>query len=284
MGETVPFKRNDVDAALSDDRIYSNEEVSEIIGIALRNAQDGAGTTVNHEEMRSIAAEFGLGGGDIQRALDTLAEKQQERELADQAGLAFKLHAATFVVINAGLLLINLLASPNDAWFLYPLICWGVVVALHGIAVKYAPAAPWLLLEPLAKHYGMHGAYAGPLNGRNRAAFYIDDVYGALAKANGIVELTDDALVLEYEISDKIFGAIKSKVREEIVPYEEIMGVHLQRCMWNAKLTLQGRRLSTFADVPSAKGGEATLTFKREHRNAAAHLAQALQARCAQTN
>lgn len=278
MGDTVPFNRKDSDAqARDDERIYSNEEVSEIIGVALRNAQSGDGSTVNHSEMLSIASEFGLGGGDIQRALQELAEKQDLRETSEMAALAFKLHVMAFAAICTGLFLINMISVPSFWWFLYPVVCWGSVIMLHGIAVRYLPPTFWMMLDPaLGEHFNGRGAWSGQLDGSGRAPFYIDEVYGSIAKANGIAEITDDALVLEYEIADSWFGAIKSKVREVIVPFEEISGVRFQRSMWNTKLSLQGRRMSTFSDVPMAKSGEVTLMFQREHRGAAEHLAREL--------
>lgn len=281
MGETVPFNRSGDAAPANDDRIYSNEEVSEIIGIALRNAQTGDGTTVNHAEMLSIASEFGLSGGDIQRALDSLAEKEEALEIADKTALAFKLHVATYLAIIAGLFGINLISDPSYWWFLYPGILWGSIVVLHGIAQKYAPTAPWLLIESMVdQHHKGRGIWSTSVGSGGRATFYIDDVWGSFAEANGIAEIKDDVLVLEYEMRDSIFGALKSKVREELVPLDDIAGVRLQRGMWSAKLSLQGRRLSTFANVPTATGGEVTLVFKRENRDAAERLARELQERC----
>ncbi len=281
MGETVPFNRKEGDPAAAEDRIYSNEEVTEIIGIALRNAQSTDGATVNHEEMLSIAGEFGLGGADIQRALDDLAEKQTVREQTGQVVLAFKLHALTYIVIIAGLLAVNLLTTPSYAWFLFPAVVWGTIVVLHGIAVKYMPSAHWLLLEPMInQHYKGRGIWPTRLEDSGRATFYIDDLYGAFAKANGIAELTDDGLLLEFEIKDSIFGAFKSKVRQEFVPFEEITGIRLQRGMWNSKLCLQGRRLSTFSKMPTSEGGEVTLMFRREYRGSVERLARELRERC----
>jgi len=275
MGETVPFNRKDGDAQAPDqERIYSNEEVSEIIGIALRNAQTGDGSTVNHEEMLSIAGEFGLGGADIQRALDNLAEKQLDHDTSEKVVLAFKLHALTLTVICGGLFFINLLSGTEVWWFLYPLVCWGSVVVLHGLAVKYMPPAFWAMM--VDEHYKGRGIWPTQTGASGRATFYIEDVHGGFAEANGIVETTDDALVLEFEVKDSIFGAFKSGVREEIVPYSEIAGYRLQRGMWNSTLSLQGRRLSTFSDIPMAKGGEVTLTFRREYRAAVEQLAREL--------
>jgi hypothetical protein len=279
MGETIPFDRKEGDAnAPIEDRIYSNEEVTEIIGTALRNAQANDGSTVNHEEMLNIASEFGLGGADIQRAIDNLADKQSSQGLMEKVVLAFKLHVATCAVFSTALFFINLLTGTEIWWFMYPLVLWGSVVVLHGLIVKFMPAKYWAMM--IDEEYEGQGSWRTQIGTPGRAAFYIDDVYGAFAEANGIAEVTDDALVLEFEVKDSIFGALKSKVREEIVPFDEITGVRLQRGMWNSKLTLQGRRLSTFSDVPMADGGEVTLMFQRENRTAVEHLAKELSDRC----
>ncbi len=41
----------------------------------------------------------------------------------------------SYVVVNAGLAILNLVTSPDHLWFFYPLIGWGVGVAIHAISV-----------------------------------------------------------------------------------------------------------------------------------------------------
>lgn len=43
----------------------------------------------------------------------------------------FYAHAALFVVVNLVLLGINLLTTPSEPWFLYPVWGWGILLALH---------------------------------------------------------------------------------------------------------------------------------------------------------
>jgi hypothetical protein len=45
----------------------------------------------------------------------------------------FYQHLAVYVVINAGLVAINLLTSPRYLWFVWPLLGWGIGVALHAL-------------------------------------------------------------------------------------------------------------------------------------------------------
>lgn len=49
-------------------------------------------------------------------------------------------HLTSFVVVNIGLITLNLATSPQHLWFLYPFIGWGVGLAAHGMSVfNYMP-------------------------------------------------------------------------------------------------------------------------------------------------
>lgn len=54
--------------------------------------------------------------------------KQRVSQIRD-----FYQHLAVYLVINAGLVLINLLTSPQSLWFVWPLLGWGIGVALHAL-------------------------------------------------------------------------------------------------------------------------------------------------------
>ncbi len=42
-------------------------------------------------------------------------------------------HLMVFAVVNTGLLAINLIASPGRLWFYWPLLGWGIWLALHAV-------------------------------------------------------------------------------------------------------------------------------------------------------
>jgi hypothetical protein len=45
-----------------------------------------------------------------------------------------------YIVVNIGLLVVNLLTSPDQLWFFWPMIGWGIGVAIHGMKVfNYMP-------------------------------------------------------------------------------------------------------------------------------------------------
>ena len=44
-------------------------------------------------------------------------------------------HLAVYMIVNAFLLVINLLTSPHALWFYWPLLGWGIGIAIHAAAV-----------------------------------------------------------------------------------------------------------------------------------------------------
>jgi|WetSurMetagenome_2_1015567.scaffolds.fasta_scaffold176986_2 two-component system, LytTR family, sensor kinase len=48
---------------------------------------------------------------------------------------AFYEHLFVYIVIVSGVTIINFLDSPDDLWFYYPIIIWGIIVIAHAIKV-----------------------------------------------------------------------------------------------------------------------------------------------------
>jgi hypothetical protein len=44
---------------------------------------------------------------------------------------SFYSHLAVYIIGNLGLFLINMLTTPNVLWFLWPLLGWGIGLAMH---------------------------------------------------------------------------------------------------------------------------------------------------------
>jgi len=45
-----------------------------------------------------------------------------------------------YIIVNIGLLVINLLTAPNYLWFFWPMLGWGIGVVFHGMKVfNYMP-------------------------------------------------------------------------------------------------------------------------------------------------
>ena len=62
-------------------------------------------------------------------------QKYQKAKERVQALKGFYIHLTVYVLVNVLLCTINLLASPGRLWFYWPLLGWGIAVALHALRV-----------------------------------------------------------------------------------------------------------------------------------------------------
>jgi hypothetical protein len=67
---------------------------------------------------------------------ETELRRLAERRVDAKAG--FWIHAAIFVVVNAGMALANLTAMSASPWLLWSAGCWGLALIVQGVVV-YAP-------------------------------------------------------------------------------------------------------------------------------------------------
>ena len=70
------------------------------------------------------------------------ATEQQERFLRAKRRVAtlrgFYFHLTVYCLVNLLLVVIDLLTSPLVLWFYWPLLGWGIGLAMHGLAVSGA--------------------------------------------------------------------------------------------------------------------------------------------------
>lgn len=71
---------------------------------------------------------------------DADLRRRAERRVAAKAG--FHNHALVYVLVNAGLLGVNLLTSPHYVWACWPMFGWGIGLAAHGLGV-YGSRPRW---------------------------------------------------------------------------------------------------------------------------------------------
>ena len=57
------------------------------------------------------------------------------KQLFEDTG--FKIHFAAYVLVNLLLIAVNLLTTPNQLWFYWPLLGWGIGIIAHGAAIYY---------------------------------------------------------------------------------------------------------------------------------------------------
>ena len=62
-------------------------------------------------------------------------EAYQKAKKRVEAKIGFYIHLAVYVGVNILLIIINLLTSPQELWFKWPLIGWGIGVFFHALGV-----------------------------------------------------------------------------------------------------------------------------------------------------
>ena len=62
-------------------------------------------------------------------------DKYQKAKKRVEALKGFYTHLTAYVLVNLLLCTINLLTSPDSLWFYWPLMGWGIAVALHALRV-----------------------------------------------------------------------------------------------------------------------------------------------------
>lgn len=61
---------------------------------------------------------------------------EQTAEQNAKLKVEFRIHIATYIVVNALLTAINLILTPENIWVVWPVLGWGVGLLIHGINVQ----------------------------------------------------------------------------------------------------------------------------------------------------
>ncbi|NKB17363.1 MAG: 2TM domain-containing protein [Pseudanabaena sp. CRU_2_10] len=115
---------------------YTEEQVQQILHKAI--ARKSQGQDLSRNQVREIASELGISDADFALAeQDWLNQSLQDRERVTYdiyRKKKFRDHALKYTLINAFLIGINLLTSGSISWAVYPLLGWGLAVALDAWA------------------------------------------------------------------------------------------------------------------------------------------------------
>ena len=102
--------------------------------------------------------------------------------------------------------------------------------------------------------------------------FKITDVYEGFAETDGIILFADDSIKLQFQTKDAIFGAIKSNVKEIILPLQAIQDMHLRKGLWRHALIIRVSDLKLLEQIPKQKAGEMKLKIRRRDADLALSL------------
>lgn len=112
--------------------MFTIDEVEAILRRGLNRKRDSG--EITRGELIDTARELGLDVSEVERAIreqrkyGAIDAAREEVKLRKKQG--FYRHLRTYLIINAALLLINLVDGGN-LWFFYPLIGWGIGLAFH---------------------------------------------------------------------------------------------------------------------------------------------------------
>lgn len=121
-------------------RRYDEQEVREILRRAIERDQDDSGQ-LGRSDILAAASELGIDESAVQKAM---VDIDRDREIADEIELLrlqrkskWLSHVSTWATVNAFLFAVNLVTG-GAWWFYWPLMAWGLFVAMHTIRVVLA--------------------------------------------------------------------------------------------------------------------------------------------------
>lgn len=71
----------------------------------------------------------------MEKEMEKDTEKYRKAKERVRALSGFYVHLINFVWVNILLAIINVVASPDQLWFFWPLLGWGIGIAAHAVSV-----------------------------------------------------------------------------------------------------------------------------------------------------
>ncbi|MEM7659062.1 MAG: hypothetical protein AAF399_23270 [Bacteroidota bacterium] len=108
---------------------------------------------------------------------------------------------------------------------------------------------------------------------RSRLPFFIDDLYGGFAKAQGMLRVEQDALGIEFQVKDSITGGlIKSKLKDIRLTFDQVESVEYKQNVFVASFRIRLLSLQIAKDIPVSDKGILKLKIARSERKKAKEI------------
>jgi len=130
---------------------WSQEQLSQFSGLSIRTIQRiERGQKASVESLKSLAAVFEVNITDLTQETDMNSKATKPSSTADNTTVSldeesaikyvkdikdFYSHLVIYVTVIMGLFLINIFTRPNDLWFIWTALFWGLGVLSHGLSV-----------------------------------------------------------------------------------------------------------------------------------------------------
>lgn len=123
-------------------RGWSQQQLAELSGLSTRTIQRiENGNKASTESLKSLAAVFGTDFTELQGNSDmndsTPTSQGMDEWLAFRhvrRKRSFFMHSIQYLVVMAGLFLVNLLHSPHHWWAIWPALGWGMGLLAHALS------------------------------------------------------------------------------------------------------------------------------------------------------
>lgn len=134
-------------------RGWSQEQLATMSGLSVRTVQRiERGQTPGLESLKALASVFEVELSQLQGNSDmndttqpqdntTLGVTREEKEAMEyvQNLKGFYGHLLSYVVVITALFIINLMSDPDYIWAKWPMLGWGIGLALHGVKLFQFP-------------------------------------------------------------------------------------------------------------------------------------------------
>lgn len=102
--------------------------------------------------------------------------------------------------------------------------------------------------------------------------FTIPNISHGLLKAEGVVKLDNESLIIEYRTKDGIIGAFKGEVEQYNLPVSKLEEVRLKRRLFSYYLIIRASSMAVLDDIHGVDGGVLSLKISRSYRKQADRL------------
>jgi len=109
--------------------------------------------------------------------------------------------------------------------------------------------------------------------------FSIPEVYEGFARAQGLMKVVENELVLELEVKEAIFDWIKLSSQSIGIPLAELESVTFKRGWFRDTLTVRVASLDCLKDVPKHENGRFKVYLSRQDRELSQEFSHLLQDR-----
>ncbi len=109
--------------------------------------------------------------------------------------------------------------------------------------------------------------------------FYIDNLYSGLAKVDGLLKLTGESLVIEFQTQDNVIGMFKGSSKTKQVPLNQVFKAEIKTRWWDRSITIRPSTLSAIDGIPGVDKGQLKIKFRKADQEIAKNIVSQLNLR-----